>query len=152
MRWSEADLQSYLKRRGTIARAAEPPRLRRSASHAVNGLTEEAIQRAVFQHLRTRGALDTFAFHPRNSGRDQRWLAGLNSGLGVVSGTPDVIIVKGGTVYGLELKTERGRLSPDQLRVHNEMRTAGCEVGVAFGLDQAVKWLEARGILRGSVA
>jgi VRR-NUC domain len=150
MRWSEADLQSYLKRRGTIARPAEPPRLRRPVR--ANALSEEAIQRAVFAHIRTRGALDTFAFHPRNSGRDQRHLAGINSGLGVVSGVPDVVVIKGGRVFALELKTERGRLSPDQLKVHDEMRAAGCEVAVAYGLDQAVEWLEARGILRGSVA
>jgi hypothetical protein len=42
-----------------------------------------------------------FAFHPRNGGRDQRSLAGINSGFGVVSGIPDAIIIKGGITYGL---------------------------------------------------
>jgi VRR-NUC domain len=149
MRWSKQDLQHYLARRGTIARPAEPPRLHRPVR--ANALSEEAIQRAVFQHLCHRGVPGVFAFHPRNGSRDQRSLAGINSGLGVVSGVPDVIIIKDGRVFALELKTERGRLSPDQLKVHDEMRAAGCEVGVAYGLDQAVEWLEAKGILRGQV-
>jgi hypothetical protein len=150
VRWTEGDYQDYQRRRHGSAAASK--RAPANTPPAARHLTEEEIQRAVFQHLRHRGAPGVFAFHPRNGSRDQRHLAGVNSGLGVVSGTPDVIIIKDGTVYGLELKTERGRLSPVQLKVHDEMRAAGCEVAVAYGLDQAVEWLEARGILRGSVA
>jgi hypothetical protein len=47
------------------------------------------------------------AFHPRNEGRDQRTLAGINTGLGVVPGMPDVFIVKGGATYA---RGENGRL------------------------------------------
>jgi hypothetical protein len=115
-------------------------------------LSEDEIMRAVFQHIRTRGAPYTFAFHPRNEGRDQRHLAGINSGLGVVSGVADCIIIKSGRVYALELKTERGRVSDDQTRVLDLMRAAGCDTGVAFGLDQALAWLQDRGILRGRAA
>jgi hypothetical protein len=113
------------------------------------GLTENQIMRAVFTNIRVRGAAGVFAFHPRNEGEDQRRLAGINSGLGVVSGTPDVIIVKSTRCYALELKTKRGKLSDDQVRVLDLMRAAGCDTGVAYGLDEALAWLEQRGILRG---
>jgi hypothetical protein len=48
------------------------------------------------------------AFHPRNGGRDQRSLAGMNSGFGVVSGIPDAIIIKGGITYGLSQAARTG--------------------------------------------
>jgi hypothetical protein len=66
-------------------------------------LTENQIMRAVFAHIRQRAPVNTFAFHPRNEGEDQRRLAGINSGLGVVSGTPDVIVIRHSRVYALEL-------------------------------------------------
>jgi VRR-NUC domain len=68
------------------------------------------------------------AFHPRNEGRDQRTLAGINSGLGVVSGMPDVFIVKGGAAYAIELKTENGRLTDAQAEVLSALRAAGAYV------------------------
>jgi hypothetical protein len=80
-------------------------------------LAESAIMRSVFAHLRTRGVPNMIAFHPRNEGRDHRTLAGMNSGLGVVSGMPDVFIVKGGATYAIELKTENGRLADAQAEV-----------------------------------
>jgi len=112
-------------------------------------LAEDAIQKAIFAHLRIRGAAGVFAFHPRNGSRDQRSLAGINSGLGVVSGVPDVVVIRGGRCYALELKTATGRVSPAQERVIDQMRAAGCDADVVFGLDSALKWLEQRGILRG---
>jgi hypothetical protein len=105
--------------------------------------------RAVFQNIRIRGAANVFAFHPRNESRDQRHLAGINSGLGVVSGTPDVIVIRHGRCYALELKTARGRLPDEQRKVLDQMRRAGCDADCAYGLDEALAWLEERGILRG---
>jgi hypothetical protein len=114
-------------------------------------LSENEIQRAVFAHIRIRSAPGTFAFHPRNGGQDQRRLAGINSALGVISGVPDVAVIKAGAPFALELKTLRGRLPPDQERVLVLMRAAGCECDVAFGLDDAIAWLEEREILRGEI-
>ena len=56
-------------------------------------MPEEAVQRAVFARIRARGAPGVFAFHPRNGSRDQRTLAGISAGLGVVSGVPDVVVI-----------------------------------------------------------
>jgi hypothetical protein len=41
-------------------------------------LAEDAIQHAVFDNIRVRGAAGVFAFHPRNGSRGQRSLAGIN--------------------------------------------------------------------------
>ena len=68
-------------------------------------LSENAIQHAVFDNIRVDGAAGVFAFHPRNGSHDQRSLAGINNGLGVVSGVPDVsarpAATEGGPSYRL---------------------------------------------------
>lgn len=117
-------------------------------------MNENEIQRAVFAHIRTRGAPGVFAFHPKNGGIHQRGRrrTGINSGLGVVSGVPDVIIVKDAKTYALELKREAGLPSPEQQKCWDVMRQAGAMVSVAFGLDDALAQLEGWGILRGSAA
>jgi hypothetical protein len=40
-------------------------------------------------------------------------------------------------------------LSLEQAQVLDLMRACGCDTGVAYGLDEALHWLEQRGILRG---
>jgi hypothetical protein len=117
----------------------------------MSGLSENAIQRAVFAHIRVRGVHDVFAFHPRNGGQDQSRLAGINNGLSVIGGVPDIVIIKAGVPYGLELRTATGKLSPEQARVLDLMGAAGCDAGCAHGLDAAIAWLEERGILRGEI-
>jgi hypothetical protein len=112
---------------------------------------EPAIQRAVFDHLRQRGAPGTFAFHPPNGGWRSAIEAAILKGLGIVAGTPDVIVLKGGATYALELKAEGGRLSETQRATHAAMIAAGAVVGVAHGIDQAIAWLEGHKLLRGTM-
>lgn len=112
-------------------------------------LTENEIQRAVFSHLKTRGAENSFAFHPRNSGRDQAdRRRAINAGLGVVSGVPDVVVITPRQTYALELKTEKGKLSEKQKETLVRLGHCGAITGVAFGLNEALAWLEGHGILK----
>lgn len=110
---------------------------------------EQAIQRAVFEHLRWRGAKNIFPFHPANGGWRTAVEGAILKSMGVVPGVPDVIIIQDGRVFALELKAKGGP-TPAQLSAHDLMRAAGATVGVAVGVDQAVAWLEARGLLRSS--
>jgi hypothetical protein len=115
-------------------------------------LREDAIQKAVFQHLRTRGLPGIVAFHPKNGGVHQRGRRrGINAGQGVVSGACDVIVIAppNGRVYALELKADRGTLSEAQEKFMADVQRAGGEAGVAYGLDEALQWLEARALLKG---
>jgi hypothetical protein len=41
------------------------------------------------------------------------------------AGTPDLILIRVDRTYGLELKTEGGRLTPAQSTMHMLMRAAG---------------------------
>jgi hypothetical protein len=110
---------------------------------------EAAIQRAVFAHLRARGAPGVFAFHPANGGWRSPIEGAIFRGLGVVPGTPDVIVIHQGRCYALELKAEGGRATPKQLEAIAAMKAAGAITRIAEGLDQALLWLESEGLLWG---
>jgi hypothetical protein len=113
------------------------------------GLTEEAIQRAVFAHLRVRAAPGVFAFHPANGGYRRPVEAARLKGLGVRAGVPDVIALHRGHVYAIEIKTEHGKAIADQLQAIEDIRAAGGHAQICHGLDRALEALEAWGLLRG---
>jgi hypothetical protein len=108
---------------------------------------EDAIQRAVFQHLRARGAPGVFAFAVPNGGYRTPVEAAIFKGIGVVAGVPDIIAIHKGRVYGLELKVEGGRATPKQQEAIAAMEAAF--TAIAEGLDRALASLEAWGLLLG---
>ena len=113
---------------------------------------EDAIQRAVFQHLRARAAPGVFAFHVPNGGCRKPVEAAIMKGLGVVAGVPDVIAIRNGRCFALELKAEGGRTTDAQIATLARMREAGCIVDIPEGLDAALRKLENLGLLRGRVS
>jgi hypothetical protein len=113
---------------------------------------EQAIQRAVFTHIRARAQPGLFAFHPANGGYRTPAEGAILKGLGVKSGVPDVFCIHRGQVYCLELKAERGRVSPRQSETLAALQAAGATVRVAMGLDEALMALEQWGLLRGAIA
>jgi hypothetical protein len=112
---------------------------------------EDLIQRAVFEHLALRSTPGVFAFHPANGGWRSRIEAAILKGLGVRAGVPDVIAVKDGCTYALELKSPGGRLTAVQNAAHAALRAAGAAVVTSYGLDDALAQLERWGLLRGQV-
>jgi hypothetical protein len=110
---------------------------------------EDAIQRAVFEHIAMRGSPDVFAFHPANGGRRSRIEAAILKGLGVRAGVPDVIAIKAGCAFALELKAPGGRITETQHGAHTALRAAGAAVVTTYGLDDALDQLERWGLLRG---
>jgi hypothetical protein len=113
---------------------------------------EDAIQRAVLEHLRMRGPRDAFVFAVPNGGARSAIEAAIMKGLGVRAGTPDLIIVHQGKTFGLELKANGNRPTRIQEEAQTAMRAAGAEVAVAIGLDAAIKQLEAWQLLKGRVS
>jgi hypothetical protein len=85
---------------------------------------EAAIRRAVFEHLRIRPAAGVFAFHCPNGGARRPIEAAILKGLGVVAGVPDIIAIKDGRTYALELKAPSGKLSGSQRAAHVAMTKA----------------------------
>lgn len=113
---------------------------------------EAAIQRALFAHIHARGVPNLVAFHPLNSGIHQRGRArAIHAGLGVLSGLPDVVCIHDGKIFGLELKTERGRIRASQRLTLDLLKAAGASVAVTRGLDAAIRQLERWGLLKGRI-
>jgi VRR-NUC domain len=118
---------------------------------------EDALQRTIFKHLRTRGARDMVAFHVPNGGLRNRIEAAILKGLGVEPGIPDVFVLQPGPpgfckVTTLELKSPSGRLSPEQCNMLATLCTIGANAHVSSNLDHAISVLEECGALRGKAS
>jgi len=125
--------------------------IRLRARPDVLAMSEQQIHRAIIRHLETRAAPNTFWFHVPNGGYRRPAEAKILKSLGVVRGTPDLCFVKDGRAYFLELKAPGRPLSPAQEEVLIKLRDCGAIATHAHGLDQALAWLQARGLLKGEV-
>jgi hypothetical protein len=112
---------------------------------------EQQIQRALADHLRLRAHKGVFWFACENGGYRTAIEAAVLKSCGIKRGVPDLILIKSGRTFGLELKAPNGRLSPAQEAAHEEMRAAGAEVAVAVGVDEAIAQLEQWAMLKGRV-
>ena len=100
---------------------------------------EAAIQKAVIQHYQLRRAAGTFLFAVPNGGARRPIEGAILKGLGVVAGVPDIIAIRDGRTYALELKAPGGRLSDNQRATHSAMLKAGVQVAVAESLESISK-------------
>lgn len=120
--------------------------------HKCAGLagTEDQIQAAVCLHLTIRAMPGVVWFHVPNGGSRTAAEAGRFKALGVKAGVPDLLAVRAGKLFALELKAPNGRLSEVQREMLAKLSAAGAETAVAFGLDEALSRLTSWGLLRGS--
>lgn len=110
--------------------------------------TEEAIHRSVVELLR-RAVRPGVAWTHMPAGEARaKGLGGKLKGLGTKPGWPDLLLVSGGQLYGLELKRPGGRVSPAQTAAHAELAAAGATIGVAYGLDEAIEQLKDWGMIK----
>lgn len=109
---------------------------------------EQAIQKAVVAHLHARAESHVYFFHPANGGKRSVIEGAIFKSLGVRAGTPDLIILRAGKMYCLELKAPGGRLSPSQRIAIERLEHCGAAVATASSIDEALITLECWGILR----
>lgn len=101
-------------------------------------MTEHDIQNAVRIRLSELG----YAVFRINSGKvrmsDGRWFD-----TGVPKGFSDLIAVKDGKIYFIEVKTETGKASKEQLNFLAVMRDKyGCAADIARSVEDAVRIVE----------
>lgn len=113
---------------------------------------EQAIQKTVMEHVERRLVRDVFVTHIPLGGKRNPIEAAIMKGLGTVPGVPDLMAIKAGQSYFLELKSEDGKLTTVQAECQERLRQAGAVVGTVWGLDEALAWLEKHGILRGTAS
>jgi len=104
-------------------------------------MKESEIQKAVFRHIKERAVPGVIAWAVPNTPQARRVP-------GYLAGVHDVSIVKGLEFFSLELKTEDGTASPEQEQHCRTLNDFGCSAYIAYGLDDALAWLELQGIIR----
>jgi VRR-NUC domain len=115
-------------------------------------LDEADIHRAVCQHLTTRPAPGLVWLHVPNGGARLPTEAARFVSLGVKPGVADLILLHNAKFYALEIKRDhKARVSPAQRTFIKDVRTAGGEAEIGYGLDDALRKLERWGLLRGQM-
>ena len=114
---------------------------------------ERQIHAAVVQHLRLRGVEGLVFLHPNNNVR-RKGKAGIIQGalgkaMGVLAGASDLLLFHSGQFFALELKSDKGRISPEQDEFLAAVRNAGGMAWCAKGLDEALITLRHWGLLKG---
>jgi hypothetical protein len=110
---------------------------------------EDGIQRAVFAHIHARGVRGLVAIAVPNGGYRRPVEARIMSGLGVTAGVPDILLWHDSKSYGLEIKSEVGKLSEHQTEMLSRLNQAGVSTAVCHGLDECIKCLEGWKLLKG---
>lgn len=103
-------------------------------------MNEETIQKHVVARLRLARAV--FCHVPNGSKAPPSYRAKLKA-LGLEPGVPDLLIFSApiGRPCALELKTEKGRLSPAQSDWLGKLQIHGWSTATAYGLDEALAQL-----------
>lgn len=78
-------------------------------------------------------------FHVPNGGNRDAREGNKFKAMGVTPGIPDLILLlpeSGGKIMGIEFKTETGRTSPAQDKIHSAWRGVGCYIEVVRGVER----------------
>jgi hypothetical protein len=110
---------------------------------------EQQIHLALVEHLRTRARKGLVFWHTPNGGFRSWSEAKIFSGLGVLPGVPDLLMLHKRQLYGLELKRPKAKPTSNQIATIAALEAAGCICAVADSLDSAVEQLECWDLLKG---
>jgi hypothetical protein len=112
-------------------------------------MTERQIHRAVAQHLTLRGADGLIWFHPVNEGRRSPREGFTLKSLGMTRGVSDLILLRAGQFFALELKRDKSaRSTLEQLAFRDAVNASGGYAAIVHGLDAALKCLVLWGLLK----
>jgi len=99
-------------------------------------MTESDIHRAVIAHWRALGLPNTLVATIPNMGAMGQH--------GLTKGLPDLLVIAPGLPVGfIELKADKGRLSPAQTDFKRMCISAGIPMAVTYGRDEPVQVLQA---------
>ena len=116
------------------APSRKPPRVRLGEAARI-AENETTIHIDILRYLRL-VLPDAMVFHCPNGGLRSKSEAAKLERMGVTAGVPDLICwLRGGTMVAFEVKTSKGRLSPDQKVIHAWMRASGYRVAVVRSID-----------------
>lgn len=109
---------------------------------------EDRLQMVVVKLLEFQGHPGLYFWHTPNEGKRSPRTGARNKAMGVQRGVPDLSLLWQGRYYGLELKTEKGRQTPEQRDAQAAIEAAGGVYHCAHGYAAAVAFLESIGAIR----
>lgn len=107
---------------------------------------EELLQASVVKFLTHALDGNSMFFAVPNGGLRSRSEAVRFKATGTTPGICDLFVVNDGRLVGLELKSEKGRLSDAQLYCHNQLRRARVPVAVCRSLGDVIAALTEAGV------
>lgn len=121
-------------------------------------ISERHIHLAVADALRFFAAPGVVYWHTANERRCTPAEGAFLKRIGVRAGVADFIIIIpeclstafGPAICFLELKTTKGRLSPEQKLFRDDVETAGCKYAMPRSVDEALTQLQEWGALHGA--
>jgi hypothetical protein len=106
---------------------------------------EERLHRDIADYLTlTLGGCAWFTTIPLGGGGRLR--GAILNGMGVKAGVPDILIVDGGRAYWLEVKSAKGRVSPEQRQCHDVLALARAPVTIVRSLEDVERALTRWGV------
>ena len=108
---------------------------------------EDDLQAALIEHIKLRGRRGLIYFHPANGGKRNALEAARLKRMGVRAGVADLILLRNGHSYALELKAKGGRPTESQMEFMSDWIAAGGSGCIADGIDRALKVLEMWGLI-----
>jgi len=107
-------------------------------------MSEIQLQAKIFQYYwntqpKTRGLI----FHVPNGGKRSMIEATQLKASGVIPGIPDLMVLNDGKAYGIELKTEIGKLRPEQIKIHAIWIENNIPVFLCRSFDECCKVIDA---------
>ena len=101
-------------------------------------VSERDIHAGIIASFRLGFPPDVVFHHSMNEGkRGWRGQADVKL-LGMVTGWPDIEIMHSGCAYFLEVKSEKGRLTANQIAAQHRLHVAGCLIATVRSVDEAL--------------
>jgi hypothetical protein len=114
-------------------------------------MNEDAIQQHVVHLMRAHGRPEVCYFAVANGEARSLATGAKLKRQGVIAGAPDLVFLVDGNFYGVELKTDKGKLSEAQSAFGDWIRGAGGTYRVVYGMDDAARYLKQIGAIRPNV-
>ena len=105
---------------------------------------ERSIQRGIVQYLKSALPKTVRFFSTQNGLHTSKAQAGKAKAEGMVAGVPDIVLIgQGGAVAFMEVKTDKGRLSPAQVEFSEWCVFNGVEIAVVRSVGDVREFLRA---------
>lgn len=109
-------------------------------------ISEEQIQRTVFEYIRLHKELSKFIIHIPNEGKRSPRYGKMLKSIGMRAGVPDIFIAKSCHGYHgawIELKSAKGKLSDAQKLFLDTMNENGYYTMTCYSIEEAINVINA---------